>query len=85
MSDYARRCDVCADSAGFFARPCPGCLRQKPLDERHAAIYELPVGHLIKPGDLALWTGRKWRAIKSVLAEVRAQQPRWSGRQEVIG
>lgn len=37
----------CSDGNGFFARPCPHCRRQKPLDEKHAAIYNLPVGSLV--------------------------------------
>lgn len=33
---------VCVDGKGFYARPC-ACGRQKPLNERTAAIYQWPV------------------------------------------
>lgn len=37
-------CKICIDSRGFWARPCPSCLSQKPLDSGHAALYGEPVG-----------------------------------------
>lgn len=84
MNEESAYCVVCLDGEGFFLKPCPSCQKQKPLDEKHAEIYCLPVGHLIKLGDLALWTGRRWRAIRKNLAVVQAQKVRWSGVKEVI-
>lgn len=39
-------CGICKDGKGFYARPCPGCENQKPLDWAHSLVYDLPEGSL---------------------------------------
>lgn len=70
-------CPVCLDFRGFFARPCPSCGQQQPLDEAHARLFRLPVGHLVQPEHLAAWTRRRFRVAARVARELDLRGRRW--------
>lgn len=44
---YGYQCEVCSDGQGFYARPCPGCYRQRGCDIKHAKVYRVHVGERV--------------------------------------